>query len=152
VSYLRWPFQRAIASLDLVRRTPHTSNMTADMRGLDHLHRELHRELSGEHAFALGRIAGRMEAALADLRAFDDVHRALDDAPRATAAAGELPAAERGPERAERELAAERVWFYIVQRESLGWYEHDDALAFYGVPAEVIVRIGPRVRGQEPVP
>jgi len=87
----------------------------------------LEHELIGERALALGRIAAGMEKALDDLRRFDD------DPASDPAARDELVA-----------IAAERVWFYVVQRESLGWYRHEDALRFYGVPAELILRMGPR--------
>ncbi len=87
----------------------------------------LERELVGERAAALGRVAAGMEKALDDLRQFD--REAGGDAD----ARAELVA-----------IAAERVWFYVVQRESLGWYRHEEALRFYGVPAELIVRMGPR--------
>ncbi len=84
-------------------------------------------ELQVERALALGRVAARMEKALDDLRQFDRAG-AGDPAERAELCA----------------IAAERVWFYVVQRESLGWYRHEDALRFYGVPAELILRMGPR--------
>jgi hypothetical protein len=87
----------------------------------------LERELVGERALALGRVAAGMEKALEDLRQFDA------EGPGDPAAREELVA-----------IAAERVWFYVVQRESLGWYRHEDALRFYGVPAELILRMGPR--------
>ena len=87
----------------------------------------LERELVGERAHALGRVAAGMEQALEDLRQFDAAGVADPEA-RADLVA----------------VAAERVWFYVVQRESLGWYHHEDALAFYGVPAELILRMGPR--------
>jgi hypothetical protein len=87
----------------------------------------LERELVGERALALGRVAAGMEKALDDLRQFDA--DGLSD----PAAREELAA-----------IAAERVWFYVVQRESLGWYRHEDALAYYRVPAELILRMGPR--------
>jgi uncharacterized protein DUF6665 len=84
-------------------------------------------ELQGERARALGRVAAGMEKALEDLRAYDR---------------------EGSGDPAEREelaaIAAERVWFYVVQRESLGWYRHEDALRFYGVTSELILRMGPR--------
>jgi hypothetical protein len=87
----------------------------------------LERELVGERANALGRIAAGMEKALEDLRQFDR---------------------EGSGDPAERDdlcaAAAERVWFYVVQRESLGWYRHEEALRSYGVPAELILRMGPR--------
>lgn len=89
----------------------------------------LERELQGERAHALGRVAAGMEKALDALRRFDD---------------------EGGSDPAERDelvaVAAERVWFYVVQRESLGWYRHEHALAAYDVPAELILRMGPRRR------
>jgi hypothetical protein len=87
----------------------------------------LERELVGERALALGRIAEGMEKALDDLRQFDR---------------------EGSGDPVERDdlcaVAAERVWFYVVQRESLGWYQHEEALRSYGVPAELILRMGPR--------
>ena len=86
-------------------------------------------EFSREKAQALGRIATRMEQSIADLRAFDE---------------------EQPPEGVTRqdllEIAAESVWFYVVQREIMGWSDHEEALRFYGVPAEVIARMGPRPR------
>ena len=84
-------------------------------------------ELAGERAAALGRIAAAMEKALDDLRLFDLVGGG-DPAERADLVA----------------IAAERVWFYVVQRETFGWYRHEDALRFYRVPAELILRMGPR--------
>jgi hypothetical protein len=86
-------------------------------------------EFAGERALALGRVAARMERALADLRAFD-AGQAEGDATRE-----DLIAA-----------AAEMVWFYVVQREVMGWHRHEDALRFYGVPAEVMLKMGPRRR------
>ena len=44
-------------------------------------------------------------------------------------------------------IAAELVWFYVVQRDVMGWHRHEDALRFYSVPAEVLARMGPRRRG-----
>jgi hypothetical protein len=98
----------------------------------------LHAEIAGEKAHALSRIAARMERALADLRAFD-------------AADGEPDAVGSVPDGVTREdlvaIAAELVWFYVVQRDVMGWHRHEEALRFYGVPAEVLARMGPRRRG-----
>ena len=90
-------------------------------------------EFAGERAHALGRIALRMERALADLRAFD---------------AGEMNGRDtEGVTRHDLLAAAgESVWFYVVQREIMGWYRHDEALRSYGVLPEVMVRMGPRRR------
>jgi hypothetical protein len=87
-------------------------------------------EFAGERAHALGRVAARMERALADLRAFDD-GQAEGDATREDLVA----------------IAAELVWFYVVQRDVMGWHRHEEALRFYGVPAEVMIKMGPRRRG-----
>jgi hypothetical protein len=98
----------------------------------------LHAEIAGEKAHALSRIAARMERALADLRAFD-------------ASDGEPDAVGSVPDGVTREdlvaIAAELVWFYVVQRDVMGWHRHEEALRFYGVPAEVLARMGPRRRG-----
>ena len=94
---------------------------------------QLLEEFAGERVHALGRIAARMERALAELRAFD---------------AGDMEGVE-GEVIARDDLlavAAESVWFYVVQREAMGWYRHDEALTFYGVPPEVKLRMGPRRR------
>jgi hypothetical protein len=82
-------------------------------------------EMQGERAQALKRVAEGMEKALDDLRRCD---------------AGQLEA-----DRAELvAIAAERVWFYVVQRESLGWFHHDQALRSYGVTEELYLKMGPR--------
>ena len=90
----------------------------------------LQEEFARERAQALGRIAGRMEGALADLRACDEGVAPADGLTREDLAA----------------TAAEWVWYYVVQRETMGWYRHEEALRFYGVPAEVVARMGPRRR------
>jgi hypothetical protein len=96
----------------------------------------LEEELAGEKAHALGRIARRMELAVAALRAFDLGEPLEPDATRE-----DLVAA-----------AAEWVWYYVVQRDILGWHRHDEALRSYQVPDEVIARMGPRVRSRTPAP
>jgi hypothetical protein len=87
-------------------------------------------ELNAERAASLGAAARKMEAAIAALRAFD---------------AGDRPT---GVTRADLVAdAAERVWYYVVQRDALGWHDHTFAFATYDVPAELIARMGPRRRG-----
>ncbi len=92
-------------------------------------------EFAGERAHALGRIAARMERALAELRAFDE---------------GALEATEQVTREELVAAAAEWVWYYVVQRDVMGWHRHDEALRFYRVPREVIVRMGPRLRPPSP--
>jgi hypothetical protein len=83
-------------------------------------------ELAAESAASLGRAGARLEEALDALRAFD-------------AAGG--PRAHREPLLLE---AAERLWYYVVQREVLGFHDSELAMAVYRVPGEVRVRMGRR--------
>jgi hypothetical protein len=43
-----------------------------------------------------------------------------------------------------RKQAAEAVWAYFIQRELCGLRRHDDAIREYGIPREVLVRLGAR--------
>jgi len=96
-------------------------------------HAALEQELLGERAAALGRVARRMEQALGELRAFDQERAAAGPADGDRVTRAELLAA-----------AAEWVWFYIIQRESLGWYRHEEVVRMYDIPSEVYLRMGPR--------
>jgi len=96
----------------------------------DQSHAALLAEMHGERAQTLGRIARGMEVALAALRDFD---------------AGVVSDPEKSREDLVAE-AAERVWFYVVQRDVLGIHGHDEALRAYDVPDEVRFRMGPRRR------
>lgn len=91
-------------------------------------------EIQEEKAATLARIGNRMEEALQRLRDFE---AALQK--RSPSREGELEA--------HQELiddAAEKVWFYVVQREALGLIETTERLRDRGVPAEVLRRMGPR--------
>lgn len=80
----------------------------------------LEAELKNERAIALGRAGKKVEVTLAEL-------------------------ATGVPGIAEDELldaAATAVWHYIIGRESLGMYDHKDALTIYGVPSRVMARVG----------
>ena len=76
----------------------------------------IEKELEGERAAALGEAGRKLEAALADL-ALGDTEDRLDDA--ATAA-----------------------WHYIILRESLRMFDHQQAFEIYGVPSRVLARVG----------
>lgn len=79
-------------------------------------------ELMEEQALALGRAGKKVEAALAALRAH-----------------------EGGEGRAELvRAAADAVWSFTVQREVCGLRDHASIVADYGVPREVVVRLGAR--------
>jgi hypothetical protein len=94
----------------------------------------IERELQAEKASALAATAERMERALAALAAAE---RALAEASPETRA--ELEEQRR----ALTTQAAERLWFYIVQREAMGLTRHDQALAFYRIPPHLRRRAGP---------
>ena len=86
-------------------------------------------EIAQEKASALGRVGRRLEAALADLAAFD---------------AGDL---EDRPERRNRRSslvgeAGMALWYLVVQREALGLRDTARVLRDYRVPPEVAARMG----------
>lgn len=89
----------------------------------DSLQSALDYEVAAEKATSLGH-AGRVVAERLDrLRAFQ----------------GEK--ADRTPLLKD---AAEAVWAYFIQRELCGLRRHDDAIREYGIPREVLVRLGAR--------
>lgn len=82
-------------------------------------------EILAEQASALGRAGRRLEAALAELSAFD---------------AGTLPRRRRGPQPDRPSLLAEArqaLWYLVVQREACGVRNYSELLSVYAVPAEV---------------
>ncbi|MFC3070813.1 DUF6665 family protein [Phenylobacterium soli] len=83
-------------------------------------------ELMEEQAHALGRSGKKVEAALAALKAHDD-------------AGGRAEA--RGP---LLKAAADAVWGFLVQREAMGLRDRAAVVAQYGIPKEVLNRMGAR--------
>ncbi len=84
-------------------------------------------EIAQQKAQTLGTLATQVGLALAALRAFD--------------------ASTHGPERtAERSVlldeAAERVWAFMIQRELCGLRYWDVVVKDYGIPREVLNRLG----------
>ena len=76
-------------------------------------------ELQAERAYALGLAGKKVETAMAELAA-GPPHMAemlLDDAGTA-------------------------VWHYLIMRESLGMYDHAEALDIYKIPGRVLARVG----------
>jgi hypothetical protein len=104
----------------LALRVPQSfSTLSARQTGMD----TLEAELAGEKAGNLGRMGRRVEAAMSALNA-----STLDRA---------------SPERAALVKAgAQAVWAYFVQREMCGVFNHRDAITLYGIPKEVLVRLG----------
>ena len=82
----------------------------------------LHYELMQEQAYSLGRAGRKVEAALAEL--------------------AEHPGGEGRPELVK--AAANAVWGFLVQREIMGLRDRAAIIAHYGIPREVLVRIGAR--------
>ena len=81
-------------------------------------------EVMGEKASSLGYHGRQVETAMAALRAHDE-------------------AAGRPEERvALLKAAARAVWKYFVQREACGMRDHREAIRIYGIPGEVLVRLG----------
>ena len=98
----------------------------------------LERDLQAERASALARINDLFQKAL-------DAWLALD--------AGEVPSLETREAEVERrielrDLAAERLWMLLVQRECVGLRDHRELLQ--RVPQEIRKRIGPRRRTSLP--
>src|SRR5215469_11314997 len=97
----------------------------------------LERDLQAERASALARINDLFQKAL-------DAWLALE--------AGEVAPLETREAEAERrtelrDLAAERLWMLLVQRESVGLRDH--RLLLQPVPPEIRKRIGPRRRAAD---
>ena len=100
----------------------------------------LERDLQAERASALARINDLFQKAL-------DAWLALE--------AGELPALQTRQAELERrmelrDLAAERLWMLLVQRESVGLRDHRELLQ--RIPPDIRKRIGPRRRGADAQP
>lgn len=78
-------------------------------------------EIAAEKASSLGRAGRRVEEALAALGAFEG---------------------ESDNRRLLLKEAAEAVYAYFIQRELCGMRRHQDVIREYGIPNEVLVRLG----------
>lgn len=81
-------------------------------------------EVMQEAASAIGRIGKQLEAALAALKRHDEAERPNTD---------------------REELlwdAAEKAMALMIQREAFGMRSSSDLQKFYGIPREVMIRIG----------
>jgi hypothetical protein len=83
-------------------------------------------ELLGEQASALGRMGRTLETALARL------------------AEGQANGVDAEARETLLRVAADAVWQYFVQREVVGINDQKAAIAHYGIPAEVLNRVGGR--------
>ncbi len=91
----------------------------------------LNYEIVQEQASALGRLGRGLEAALADLRAFDAAHSRQD-----------ASCEERQARRTLVTAAGHALWMFVVQREACGLRESRSLMRDYQVPAEVQERMG----------
>jgi hypothetical protein len=83
-------------------------------------------ELLEEQAHSLGRAGRKVEAALAALRDHDQAAAGSDGRP------------------ALLKAAADAVWGFFVQREVMGLRDRAAVIAQYGIPREVLARLGAR--------
>lgn len=81
----------------------------------------LYAEFQAESAAALGRSGREVERTLAALSAVEASDPAREGLVRS---------------------AAEAVWRYFVQREACGVLDHEQAVADYAIPREVLARVG----------
>jgi hypothetical protein len=92
----------------------------------------LQKELTQERASALGRLGRALEAALAELAAFDCRH-----------GQPALRASDMRRRRAELVMqASTSLWHLVVQREACGLRDTRHVLRDYRVPPEVAERMG----------
>ena len=100
-------------------------NRLATERRSDAAFNVLQADLLAEKASSLGHQGRMVEEAMAALRAFD--------------------AARDGDPAARRQLvrrAARAVWAFFVQRELCGLRDQKQMIRDYGIPGEVLVRLG----------
>src|SRR5215207_6424213 len=86
----------------------------------------LEHEIAQERASALGRLGRRLEAALAAL-----------------AACPRMANSDRKIRDSLVEQAGYALWLFVVQREAYGLNKIDHVIKVYGVPNEVVARMGP---------
>lgn len=99
-------------------------DLAAKLRRGDFLLNPLDVEIAGEKASSLGHHGRQVERALAALRAFDE-------APGMAEERGEL-----------LRRAAREVWAFFVQRELCGLRDQKEVIRHYGIPREVLARLG----------
>lgn len=86
----------------------------------------LEAEMIGEQAYALGLLAKKME-------------RALD------------PYAKSNGDPRHTQLAADAVYTFFIQREFIGFGNHDYVIDFYDIPKPVLARVGSKNTDASPV-
>ena len=90
-------------------------------------------EIAEERASALGRLGRRLEAALTAL-----------------AACPRTANSDRKVRDGLVEQAGYALWLFVVQREACGLNKIDHVIKLYGVPNEVLARMGPLPKARPP--
>jgi hypothetical protein len=93
-------------------------------RSADQVYNPLEAEIAAEKASSLGYHGRKVEQAIAALKSFDAATGSADE------------------RRALLSEAAREVWAFFVQREACGMRNHRDAIQIYGIPQEVLLRLG----------
>jgi len=93
-------------------------------RSTDQVYNPIEAEIAAEKASSLGHHGRLVEHAIAALKAFDAANGDADE------------------RRALVAKAAREVWAFFVQREACGMRNHRDAIQIYGIPPEVLARLG----------
>lgn len=83
----------------------------------------LEHALNAERALTLGKLGREVEASLLAWRLAVEV-------------------GEPGPRDAALQACADAVWHYFIQREVQGLMSHEPVIEFYGIPREVLARVG----------
>ena len=99
------------------------SDRIAALRRTEGAFNVLEDELRAEKATSLGHHGRQVEKAIAALRGFD-------------------PAGDPDERMRLVRKAAREVWAFFVQRELCGFRDQKDAIRHYGIPGEVLVRLG----------
>ena len=99
------------------------SDRIAALRRAEGAFNVLEDELTAEKATSLGHHGRQVEKAIAALRGFD-------------------PAGDPDERMRLVRKAAREVWAFFVQRELCGFRDQKDAIRHYGIPGEVLVRLG----------
>jgi hypothetical protein len=102
----------------MVLRPP---DLAAKLRRSDFLFNPLDAEIMAEKASSLGHHGRQVEKAIAALKAHEG-------------------SAEERQELLRK--AAREVWAFFVQRELCGLRDQREVIRFYGIPQEVLVRLG----------
>ena len=94
----------------------------------DSSYKALEYELAKERASVLGHAGRQVQESLAALR--------------------NAPADDAALQQKLMYAAAHCVWRYFVHREACGMRDHEDAIVEYGIPKQVLARVGARLPEQ----